>query len=99
MTRLLILFAIACARAPIGVAAATPAVDHHFHLLSPAGAALLKAQQPALADLEPIDGAAAVAALDSAGIGKAIVLSDAYFFDSPAAEKLPDSFRAMQAEN
>lgn len=52
-----------------------PAVDHHQHLFSPAAAAL--------SSLDAIDGAALVAHLDDAGIGRAAVLSVAYMFGSP----------------
>jgi len=74
----------------------SPLVDHHFHLLSPVGAALLKSQG---VELAPIDAAQAVAQLDKAGIRRAVILSDAYFFDSPATAALPHSYEAVQAEN
>jgi predicted TIM-barrel fold metal-dependent hydrolase len=64
-----------------------PRVDYHFHLLSPAGAEVLKRQG---VEMAPIDGARAVAELDRAGIRRAVILSDAYFFDAP---------QAVQAEN
>jgi predicted TIM-barrel fold metal-dependent hydrolase len=74
----------------------SPLVDYHFHLLSPAGAVVLKSQG---VELAPIDAAQAVAQLDKAGIRRAVVLSDAYFFDSPATASLPRSYEAVQAEN
>jgi predicted TIM-barrel fold metal-dependent hydrolase len=74
----------------------SPLVDYHFHLLSPAGTAVLKSQG---VELAPIDAAQAVAQLDKAGIRRAVVLSDAYFFDSPATASLPHSYEAVQAEN
>lgn len=52
-----------------------PAVDHHQHLFSPATAALIS--------LDAIDGAALIAHLDDAAIGRATVLSVAYTFGSP----------------
>ena len=65
-----------------------PLVDHHQHLLSPAGAALQNAyrrRDRLPYDVEqPVVGEHLVAMLDRAGIKRAAVLSDAYWFDSPA---------------
>jgi uncharacterized protein len=75
-----------------------PLVDHHQHLLSPAGAALQNAEQPVV-------GEQLVAMLDRAGIKRAVVLSDAYWFDSPARARalrddgLHDVYAAVRAEN
>jgi predicted TIM-barrel fold metal-dependent hydrolase len=84
------------ATSEVGQKPISPLVDYHFHLLSPAGAVLLKSQG---VELAPIDAAQAVAQLDKAGIRRAVVLSDAYFFDSPATASLPNSYEAVQAEN
>jgi predicted TIM-barrel fold metal-dependent hydrolase len=84
------------ATAEVAEKAIRPLVDYHFHLLSPAGAAVLKSQG---VELAPIDAAQAVAELDKAGIQRAVILSDAYFFDSPATALLPGSYEAVQAEN
>lgn len=46
-----------------------------------------------------IDGAQLVAKLDEAGIGRAVVLSDAYWFDSAADSATPRSYDEVRAEN
>jgi predicted TIM-barrel fold metal-dependent hydrolase len=48
---------------------------------------------------EPETGEQLVALLDAAGIRRAVVLSDAYFFDSPKYEKGPDVYAKVRAEN
>ena len=55
-----------------------PLVDHHQHLFSPAAVEL--AADPRQ---EPITAAKLVAMLDLAGIRRAVVLSEAFWFDSP----------------
>jgi uncharacterized protein len=55
-----------------------PRVDHHQHLFSPAAVEI--AGDPRQ---EIITAAKLVAMLDLAGIGKAVVLSEAFWFDSP----------------
>jgi uncharacterized protein len=86
-----------------------PLVDHHQHLLSPAGAALQNAHT--LRDRlpygmeQPIAGEQLVAMMDRAGIKRAVVLSDAYWFDSPPRAKVlrdvgvHDVYAAVRAEN
>ena len=86
-----------------------PQVDHHQHLLSPAGAALQNAYS--LRDRlpygveQPVVGEQLVAMLDRAGIKRAVVLSDAYWFDSPPRATalgdvgVHDVYAAVQAEN
>ena len=75
-----------------------PQVDHHQHLLSPAGAALQNSEQPVV-------GKQLVAMLDRAGITRAVVLSDAYWFDSPPRARalrnvgVHDIYAAVRAEN
>jgi predicted TIM-barrel fold metal-dependent hydrolase len=48
---------------------------------------------------EPIDGEQLVRLLDAAGIQRAVVLSDAYWFDSARREPLPDAYAKVRAEN
>ena len=86
-----------------------PLVDHHQHLLSPAGAALQNAyrrRDRLPYDVEqPVVGEHLVAMLDRAGIKRAVVLSDAYWFDSPALARalrdvgVDDVYAAVRAEN
>ena len=86
-----------------------PLVDHHQHLLSPAGAALQNTyslRQRLPYDVEqPVVGEHLVAMLDRAGIKRAVVLSDAYWFDSPARARalrdvgVHDVYAAVRAEN
>ena len=87
---------VACALA--GAAAAAPSaltlgvpVDHHQHLLSPA---MLEPGQ------KPITAATLVAALDAAGIRRAVLLSNAYRFSSPLlAMPVADEYSRVMAEN
>jgi predicted TIM-barrel fold metal-dependent hydrolase len=72
-----------------------PIADHHQHLFSPAIAALLAT---ASGGPQAINGRDVVALLDSAGIRRAIVLSVAYLFGSPA-RNLDDEYARVQAEN
>ena len=86
-----------------------PLVDHHQHLLSPAGAALQNAysvrDRLPFGVEQPIVGQQLVAMLERAGIKRAVVLSDAYWFDSPrraAALRdvgVDDVYAAVRAEN
>ena len=86
-----------------------PIVDHHQHLLSPAGAALQKAHslrdRLPYGEEAPILGTQLVAMLDRAGIERAVVLSDAYWFDSPPRATvlrdigIEDVYAAVRAEN
>ena len=71
----------------------TPRVDHHQHLFSPAVVQLL-APHPPLA----ISAADLVALLDAAGIRRALVLSVAYLFGSPALT-VDDEYAAVRREN
>jgi uncharacterized protein len=86
-----------------------PLVDHHQHLLSPAGAALqnasrLRERLPNAVD-QPVAGEHLVAMLDRAGIKRAVVLSDAYWFDAPVHARalrevgVHDVYAAVRAEN
>jgi predicted TIM-barrel fold metal-dependent hydrolase len=81
-----------------------PLVDHHQHLLSPAGAALQNAYDGRRVD-QPVVGEKLVAMLDRAGIKRAVVLSDAYWFDSPLHATglrdvgVHDVYAGVRAEN
>jgi predicted TIM-barrel fold metal-dependent hydrolase len=71
--------------------APAPPVDHHQHLLSPAMTA--PGQQP-------VTAATLVAALDAAGIRRAVLLSNAYRIGSPfLSVTLPDEYARVIAEN
>src|SRR5688500_15288238 len=86
-----------------------PQVDHHQHLMSPAGAALQNAyivrDRLPYGVAQPVVGKQLVAMLDRAGIKRAVVLSDAYWFDSPPRAKVlrdvgvHDVYAAVRAEN
>jgi predicted TIM-barrel fold metal-dependent hydrolase len=80
----------------LGVAP-VPSVDHHQHLLSPEAADLVNR----LFDLneQAVDGAAMIRLLDTAGIKRAVILSNAYYFDAPETEQLPGSHEAVRREN
>ena len=85
-------------RSPDEIAAATsaaPRADHHQHLFSPEIAALLstdsnKFQTVTARDIVPL--------LDSAGIRRAVVLSIAYMYGSPA-RSVEDEYAKVRAEN
>src|SRR5688500_5422558 len=58
-----------------------PLVDHHQHLVSPGTVAMINARRrPGSPPQEPITSDRLVALLDSAGIGRAVVLSGAFTF-------------------
>ena len=82
----------ACARAhtTAPLASVVPRVDYHQHLVSPAFAPIAKFPQR--------DGKALLAELDSAGVGKAVVLSVGYTF-ADERKKLPDPDRLTRDEN
>jgi predicted TIM-barrel fold metal-dependent hydrolase len=71
-----------------------PAADHHQHLFSPTMVALLDTThtQP------PITARDVIALLDSAGIRKAVVLSVAYIYGSPA-RTVDSEYTRVRAEN
>jgi len=80
-----------------------PRVDHHQHLLSPAtierinaGAARLGRPSRARGE-EPVTAKRLVAMLDAAGIERAVVLSNAYYFDGIRLG--PEAYPVVQAEN
>ena len=70
-----------------------PAADHHQHLFSPTIAALL-----APGSSQGLTARDVVALLDSAGIRRALVLSVAYMYGSPA-RTLDDEYAKVRAEN
>ena len=74
-----------------------PVADHHQHLLSPEGAALANR----LFDLKevPLDAAGMVASLDQAGIERALVVSNAYYFDATESRDIPGSEASVRREN
>lgn len=70
-----------------------PTVDHHQHLLSPAAAKLVDGRAPRTAEQ-------LVAELDDAGIARAVVLSNAYWFGSPRMKRADgDEYANVRAEN
>lgn len=84
---------------------AAPPADHHMHVWSPdAVDALLRIQravgQTVMTEEEarPLGAAEALAALDSAGIRRAALLSTAYFFGIPDVE-FEDERARVRAEN
>jgi predicted TIM-barrel fold metal-dependent hydrolase len=74
---------------------ATPLVDHHQHLFSPAVARLLdtEAGGPGV-----ITAADVIALLDAALIGRAVLLSVAYVWGSPS-RRIEDEYAKVRAEN
>jgi predicted TIM-barrel fold metal-dependent hydrolase len=71
-----------------------PAADHHQHLFSPTIVALLDATN----SLQALTAREVVALLDSAGIRRALVLSVAYIYGSPA-RSIVDEYAKVRAEN
>ena len=72
----------------------TPAADHHQHLFSPDIVALLGSGS----GVTGLDAGDLVALLDSAGIRRAVVLSVAYMYGSPA-RTVEDEYAKVRAEN
>jgi predicted TIM-barrel fold metal-dependent hydrolase len=71
-----------------------PAADHHQHLFSPAMVALLDTTNT----LQPPTARDVVTLLDSAGIRRALVLSVAYIYGSPA-RTIDDEYAKVRADN
>ena len=71
-----------------------PAADHHQHLFSPVMVALLDTTK----SLQAFTARDLVADLDSAGIRRAVVLSVAYIYGSPA-RTVEDEYVKVRAEN
>jgi predicted TIM-barrel fold metal-dependent hydrolase len=72
----------------------TPAADHHQHVFSPDIVALLGGGSGVTA----LDAHDLVALLDSAGIRRAVLLSVAYMYGSPA-RMVEDEYTKVRAEN
>ena len=72
-----------------------PAADHHQHLFSPSVTALLATSS---GGPRPITAGDLVAFLDEAGIRRALVLSVAYMYGSPA-RTVADEYAKVRAEN
>jgi predicted TIM-barrel fold metal-dependent hydrolase len=77
-----------------------PAVEHHLHIRSADGAAISArfANSPGAATATPKTAADALAALDAAGVERALVLSVAYMFGSPSVE-VDDEHAMVRREN
>lgn len=74
-----------------------PLADHHQHLFSPGIAALISPLPPGDA-IKPITAADLVALLDDAGIKRAVVLSVAYMYGSPA-RTVENEYEKVKTEN
>ena len=72
-----------------------PAADHHQHLFSPVIAKLLSTSS---SDPQQLAAKDLVALLDTAGIQRAVVLSVAYMYGSPA-RTVDDEYAKVRAEN
>ncbi len=88
-------------RRPTSVAADTiqPLVDYHQHLASPAGVVEQNLMFPTAAGQPTVSAADLVELLDDAGIKRAVVLSEAFWFDSKRDEPSPQSYAEVRAEN
>jgi predicted TIM-barrel fold metal-dependent hydrolase len=73
----------------------TPVADHHQHLFSPEMAAVLAPGSPGFHGITARD---LIALLDSAGIRRALLLSVAYIYGSPA-RSFDDEYAKVRAEN
>ena len=73
----------------------TPRADHHQHLFSPVIAALLSTDSN---KFQPLTARDIMPLLDSAGIRRAVVLSIAYMYGSPA-RSVEDEYAKVRAEN
>jgi len=87
--------AMAALSAGVASAQVAPLADHHQHLFSPEIAALLSSGSGGPTSLTARD---LVALLDAAGIQRALVLSVAYMYGSPA-RTVPDEYAKVRAEN
>src|SRR5262245_50695363 len=74
-----------------------PAADYHQHLFSPAIAALISPPPPA-EPVRPIAADDLIPLLDRAGMRRAVVLSVAYMYGSPA-RKIEDEHARVKGEN
>ncbi|HZV64538.1 MAG TPA: hypothetical protein VFG03_06485 [Telluria sp.] len=87
--------AAALLAAQLAAAEPTPAADHHQHLFSPATATLLAVNN---APPQVVTASDLVALLDAAGIQRAVLLSVAYVYGSPA-RSIDDEYAKVRAEN
>lgn len=83
------------AASPPAAPSFAPLVDHHQHLFSPAMARLL---DTGAGGPSAIAGKDVIALLDAAGIRRAVLLSVAYVWGSPA-RKIDDEYAKVRAEN
>lgn len=77
---------------PLSVAA-SDIIDYHQHLYSPQAGAITSAGPKGITATDLI------AALDAAGIQRAVVLSVAYVFSNPNRPPTPDEYAHVKAEN
>jgi predicted TIM-barrel fold metal-dependent hydrolase len=94
MNRYALLFLITLSSACSTPRPVVPVADHHQHLFSPAMVALLDTTHTH----PPITARDVLALLDSAGIRRAVVLSVAYIYGSPA-RTIEDEHVKVRAEN
>ena len=95
MKRLALTFLAAALSVGPAAGQAAPIADHHQHLFSPTIAALIATGAPGF---RPVTARDLVALLDSAGIRRALVLSVAYMYGSPA-RTVDDEYAKVRAEN
>jgi uncharacterized protein len=81
--------------AEVGAGQPVPAADHHQHLFSPAISAL---QARGSGSVPVLTARELIAHLDSAGIRRALLLSVAYMYGSPA-RTIEDEYAKVQTEN
>jgi predicted TIM-barrel fold metal-dependent hydrolase len=90
--RIALSLATAFVSANLAAGQSVPAADYHQHIFSPALAALVRPGSPGF------NARDLVALLDSAGIRRAILLSAAYMYGSPA-RTVHDGYAEVRAEN
>ena len=95
MKRSIFSFAALVMSAVALAAPAAPLGDHHQHLFSPTMATLLTGSTD---NPQPIFASAVIGLLDAAGIRRALVLSVAYIYGSPA-RTVEDEYAKVRAEN
>ena len=90
-----LLFAVALFAASPVLRAVEPVADHHQHLFSPASSAMLTSPTTTFPVLTARD---LIELLDKANIQRAVVLSTAYMYGSPA-RSFDDEYAKVRAEN
>lgn len=90
---------------PVSADSLVPPADHHMHIWSPDAVEMLLRAQEAVGqevlsadEARPLTADNAIAALDSAGIRRGVLLSTAYFFGFPDLEVEDEEMR-VRAEN